>query len=57
MEGVRKRGMPRKRWTDEAEEDMMIMGKWGYTDQRLEEMEEEFTGSQCPQRTVVHEKY
>ena len=26
MKGIRKRGRPRKLWTDEAEEDMMIMG-------------------------------
>ena len=26
MEGIRKRGRSRKLWTDEAEEDMMIMG-------------------------------
>jgi hypothetical protein len=26
MEGIRKRGRPRKRWTDENEEDLIIRG-------------------------------
>jgi hypothetical protein len=27
MEGIRKRGSPRIRWTNEAEEDLKIMGR------------------------------
>jgi hypothetical protein len=50
MEGTRKRGREWKRWTDGAEEDMMIMRI------EIEEMEKDFTGSRSPQRTVVHEE-
>jgi len=50
MEVIRKRGRERKRWTDEAEGDMVIMRI------KMEGVEEDFTGSQGAQRTVVHEE-
>jgi len=50
MEVIRNRGRERKIWTEEAEEDMMLMGI------KMEGVEEDFTGSQCTQGTVGHEE-
>jgi hypothetical protein len=49
MEGKRKRGRPRKRWGDEAEEELNIMGMNG---QRPSGVEEYSMRNQGPLRNV-----
>jgi hypothetical protein len=58
MEGIRKRGRPQKLWTDEAEEDMMIMGiqNEGAVTRDWKEWRRTLLETQGPQRTLVHEK-
>jgi hypothetical protein len=57
IEGTTKTGRPRKRWKDEVEEDLNIMGiKHGRGRQGSSEMEEDCVGSQGPQQTVVLEE-
>ena len=57
MGGKSKRKRPRERWTDEVEEDLKINEnkKLAYSGQRPGRMEEEFVGSQGPQRTLVYD--
>lgn len=57
MEGIRKTGRQWKRWTDEAEEGLKIMGvKNQYTVvKRQEEFGEECVGNQGPEETAVAE--
>jgi hypothetical protein len=55
IEGTRKIGRPRKRWKNEVEEDLNIMGiqkvRW-----RSSEMEKDCTANRGPQQTVVLEE-
>jgi hypothetical protein len=57
MEGIRKRGESRKRWTIEAEEDLKTRGlKVMCIGQRTEEMEKECIKSQSSQNISALEK-
>jgi hypothetical protein len=55
MEGRRKGGRPRKIWREEVEEDLNIM-RMKYRQSIGRGMDENVTGLQGPQRTVVLEK-
>jgi hypothetical protein len=57
-EGTRKRGRPGKRWKDEVEEDLNIMGekKLACSGQGSSEMEEDCIANQGSQRTVALKK-
>ena len=59
MEGTRKRERPRKRWREEFEEDLNIMGirkKQAANGQRQWGMEGDFIVRQSPHRNVVLEE-
>ena len=55
MFGTRERQRPQKRWTNELEEDLKIMGI-RYWNKMARGLEEDCLGSQGPQQDVVFEE-
>jgi hypothetical protein len=54
LEGPRKRGRPRKRWKDEVERDLHVLGVGRWIELAIDRKKAKYCSTgQSPQRTVV----